>query len=336
MKIAAGYKRKMMENRFRGENMERKFKEDLNHIENGILLLDSIEDINQVYHYTTAGGLKDILEEKNFKITHSNFLKDNSNIKYTYEIIIDTLTDMINRENNHSVVRMLDLIKSDISLVRDREVGPGNIKVRSREGRPSEFVLTFSLNKDAMTVWSKYAGEGSYNAGFTLSELLYIFEQFTEFPYIPGKVIYDVEKQKSIIELKTLQFLEVYLKHSHHFTPEMLNLFLIRYTSSVRLYSNFFKNPAFYSDEEFRIIFYNYRHLNYVVPDYHIRDNIFLPTVETFSKKLNNFHFPLESITVGPSFYQEMAKESLSYLLVDLGFDLDSISLLSSEIPFSF
>lgn len=313
--------------------MIRKFKEDLNHIENGALLLDSIEEINQIYYYTKIDDLKDIVEEKNISVAHSYFIRGGSENEYTYQLIIETLNDMLNSESDYTVVKILDLIKADIELVVKREVGMDNIKVRSNEGRPSEFVLTFSLNKDSVSVWSKFPGDSGYNLGFNLSEFLYTLDQFTEFNYIPGKVIYDKERQKEIITKRTQQFIEIFLKHRHDFNQEMLNLFLIRYTSSVRLYSNFFKNPSFYADEEFRIIFYNYRHYHYVVPHYRIKNNMLLPTINTFSQKLSNFQFPLNSITVGPTNYTEIAKESLAYYLVDFGFDLSYITLYSSTIP---
>lgn len=46
--------------------MMKNFQENIQLIENGVRLLDTISDVNEIYHYTTIAGLQGILKGKNF------------------------------------------------------------------------------------------------------------------------------------------------------------------------------------------------------------------------------------------------------------------------------
>lgn len=317
--------------------MMKDFQENIQLIENGIRLLDPISDVNEIYHYTTIAGLQSILKEKNFWVSHSYFLNDSSEIQYTYGLIVDILKELMSNEKDDGVIKMYNILKTAVEEVEIREVGAENIVARSGSYRPSEYILSFSLNKDSLSVWSAFTSCGGYNIGIDFHEYFKEIQKqtFSNGP-IPGKVIYSLEKQREIISSKIDEFKKLFLKHVANFDQEKEKVFVSNFISRIRLYTNFFKNPKFYSDEEFRIVFYNYRKGGYIPPEYRIKDDILIPYINSNKGGESTAFIPLRSITIGPTNQSDIAKEGMAYFLSDLGYNVTNIELLSSEIPLRY
>lgn len=317
--------------------MMKDFQKDMKLIGNGTQLLDTINDISEIYHYTNIAGLQGILEKKNFWVSHSYFLNDLSEIKYTYRLIITILKKHVKSEQDDGIVKMYKFLKTALEKVEIREVSADNIVLRSGSYRPAEYILSFSLNNDSLPVWSAFTAGGGYNIGIDLHEYLKGLEkQNFSTPPISGKVIYSLEKQNEIINHKIDEFKKLYLKHIDTFDQEKEKLFVSYFTSSVRLFANFFKNPKFYSDEEFRIVFYNYRNEGYISPQYRFKDDILIPYINSNKSLDSTIFMPLKSITIGPTNQSDIAKEGMAYFVSDLGYDVTNVKFLSSEIPLRY
>lgn len=317
--------------------MMKNFQENIQLIENGVRLLDTISDVNEIYHYTTIAGLQGILKGKNFWVSHSYFLNDSSEIKYTYRLVVDVLKEIMDNEQDDKVIKMYNILKIAVEEVEIREVGAENIVARSGSYRPSEYILSFSLNKDSLSVWSAFTEGGGYNIGINFHEYFRELQKqnFLIGP-IPGKVIYNLEKQREIISSKIDEYKKLYLKHMDNFDQEKEKVFVSNFTSSIRLYANFFKNPKFYSDEEFRIVFYNYRNGGYIPPSYRVKGDVLIPYINSNKGGDSTTFIPLKSITIGPTNQSDIAKEGLAYFLSDLGYNVTNIELLSSDIPLRY
>lgn len=316
--------------------MIQNFQKDIELIENGTYLLDPLYDVHEIYHYTTTAGLQGILEKNNFWISHAYFLNDFSEIKYTYRLIVEILKELEDK-NEDNEFNMYNILKTAMEKEEMREIGSKTMIARSSYYRPSEYILSCSLNKDSLSVWSAFTEGGGYNIGIDFQKYYKMLcNQKSSLMPIPGKVIYDLDKQKKIIISKITEFKEIYLKYRDNFDIEKEKLFVKAFKSRIRLFANFFKSPKFYSDEEFRIVFYNYKNEGYIPPKYRVKGDVLIPYINSNSECYATTRMPLKSVTIGPTNQSDIAKEGIAYFLNDLGYDVKSIEILSSEIPLRY
>lgn len=310
------------------------FIEDLKSIENGTELLDSIDSIKEIFHYTRIEGLKGILETNNFWVSHSSFMNDISEIKYSYQLIIDVLREILERESRLELKKFYDILLMKMEENIKKETNDDSRIFRGTSYRPSEYVLSFSLNKDSVQLWSSFTGRSGYNVGIDFKGINNILKTNRNNICIPGIVIYDIHKQRNIILKKTEEFKAIYCKYYNSLLEEDLIKLSVEYSSSMRLYSNFFKNPVFQNDEEFRIVFYNYYNKTHIKPNYRVKDNILIPFINAFNKETEII--PLKSIVVGPTNHSDLAMEGLTFFLSDLGYMTQNIDIRNSLIPLRY
>lgn len=308
--------------------------QDLNSIENGIKLLEPLGFLQEVFHYTSIEGLKGILESKNFWVSHSYFMNDVSEVRYTYHLIIDIFEELINNETDKEVKRFYVFLQKKMITKIKFDTHDNHRISRGIGFRSFEYILSFSLNSDSMNLWSSFTKGTGYNLGFDFIKLNQLLSKNSSANFIPGYVVYSIEDQKIIIKKKITEFRNIFLKHKNNFTPEKEIQISNKFDTSIRLYTNFFKDPVFSNDEEFRIVFYDAALISHKKPNYRIKDNILIPFITALKNTLDLL--PLNSITIGPINHSDLAIEGVTYFLADLEYNVKNINIKKSLIPLRY
>lgn len=317
------------------------FKEELESINNYREMGQhmSVADIGVIYHYTDVFGLMGILKDGGFRVSHSYFMNDNSEIMYTIGVVKEVIHEMIVDETDAKISEFYILLDKYADDYITKEKGEKWIKSRSAQYRASEYILSFSLNGDSLNVWSSFTGGSGYNIGIDYKRFeQLIIDKFKSKP-ISSRVIYDVGKQHLIIKGKIQQYRDLVVRYKG---DPLLDLEEVakRFFISLRLFACFFKNPVFACDEEFRIIFFNYPQIidSYIKPMYRAKNNLLIPYINILVNVNNNSisRLPVMSIRIGPTNFSDMAKEGLSYYLYDSGYDIENIQVVNSQIPLRY
>lgn len=108
------------------------------------------ENPSNIYHYTDVNGLYNIIDNKCFWLTKSDFLNDERELIYFYDILKDVLKE--NKFNNINF-DFVDWLKS-----------------ASYDNLNNTFILSFSVDKDSLPLWEMYANGIGYNLGLQYSK----------------------------------------------------------------------------------------------------------------------------------------------------------------------
>ena len=302
-------------------------------VKNNMDYLDSLEGIETIYHYTNALGLKGILEDGNFNLSHAKFMNDKTEIIYTQKLIIKQLIMLNSKETN---IEIKTIYKKFIEIMGDENKYTNEIesvKYRESKDRLPEYILSFSFDIDSQHMWSSFKCEDGYNIGIDFHKLYEKMNREGSILFIPSKVIYDVEKQKQKIKSRILEFINIAKERD----IEEIKNFYIGFKISMRLFANFFKNPVFKNDKEFRIIIYIYKN-SPIKPKYRVKNNILIPYVKAINYKNDDGDklLPIKSVTIGPTNFSDIAEEGLTYYLTDIGYNIDSIYIEKSIIPLRY
>lgn len=307
-------------------------------LDSNLNYLEPLTDINIVYHYTNVMGLKGILEDRNFNVSHARFMNDKTEISYTQRLIINELIRLKSEESNSKVISTYDAFLNIMQVENIYTTDIKNVRYRASQDRLPEFVLSFSLNEDSSHLWSEFNCGDGYNIGidFTLfyNEMNNHEQTDEKIARLPSKVVYDVNRQKELIDLRIAEFIQI----AKNYDVNELTNYYTRFLSSMRLFANFFKDPVFYNDEEFRIVIYNHKNPSYINPQYRIKGNSLVPYIPSISYKTEESRIllPIKSVTIGPTNFSDIAEEGLVYYMNDIGYDIKKIDYKKSIIPLRF
>jgi hypothetical protein len=279
-----------------------------------------IESINKghLYHYTNIEAIFSIFKQEKLWFSKSDYLNDPSEVIYFHEILNEVCENM---EQTGDVASFKSLVSN---LISKESKFPFQV-----------YVLSLTENSDSLALWSSYSEFIGYNIGINISSLINsLIHQ--NIHYMHGKVIYNVNEQKRIIEreLKTLfRFFENY-KH----TDGNLALFNILF-KRLFMYSIFFKKSPFYQEEEYRIalLFPSNDQTPFSNSSFEVKfrtfNEVLIPYIEV-PILVDLEKLPIESITIGPKNTLDIAKEGLMYFLKTKNYD--NIVVKKSNIPLRY
>lgn len=310
----------------------------------------NVNDIETVYHYTDITGLKGILGEGGFRVSHSYFMNDINELMYTIEVIVSVIDELKIKETDLEIIKMYNLLLEDAKNYIIAETDETWLSRRSGHRRPSEYILSFSLDNDSLQVWSSFTGGCGYNIGLDFSkfkdklnkEYNKELNEEAKVIYIFSKVIYDRSKQEEIIKRKIAEYKEIYCRYADQLSESEIKSFTAKFFIGMRLFACFFKNPVFCGDNEFRVVFFNYSHLvSYIKPEFRTKNGMLIPYFDIFKRRNGNStdepnQLPVNSITIGPTNFSDMAKEGVYYYLYDLDYDIEKIEVRNSKIPLRY
>jgi hypothetical protein len=268
---------------------------------------------NIVYHYTSLEGLIGIIENRAVWMTDFGYLNDRQELNHGISLVSDSLNKMLESDILPNVKELLLEWKNTIKQTPNRVC-----------------ITSFSADGDSLSQWRAY---GPVAIGLPVKDLLLHVESG-----IFQHVEYDFETQEKLVN--------IYLNH-------LVNAFVVdmkegRLENAPDLYHKndrlldfitFFKNPAFKSENEYRLAYINNPEvlatfdLSTPPKYFRVANGKIIPYVPSTSISLSGIDkFPLkiEEIVIGPE-NDELLEQGIRELLSENG--LSDVSIRKSIVP---
>lgn len=293
---------------------------------------------DKLYHYTTAEGVRGIVENREFLATKSDFLNDKLEFQYAVEVM-ERLTEkyIVNQELRE---RFFSKLKKEIDrfgVITPICEGDGDCEMDEM----SFYVVAFSKLQNNALLWAEFTDFRGYCLEFDYEKIV---EGFQNRVFLHGTVIYDEEEQmngllesllsciRNLIE-KGVTDLEGFFEEEANPSEESLDKLVTEMSVVCSVYAMFFKKSFFEGEQEYRFIFPPLiNSIGTDKPNFRLLDQIFLPyiMVEFEGGKEN---VPLESVMVGAKNNSDIAVRGMRYFLKTQGLD---IPVLLSDIPLRY
>lgn len=138
-----------------------------------------------LYHYTSASGLRNIIESASLWTTPAPYLNDQSEIRLGVDLFSSALDDFAATSQDVSVLRRLDLLRAGLGTA---------------DHRFTSWLTSFAQHPDQLSQWRGYAVDGyGYAIGFERDEVVRLGPTGWLVPHrIAFPVVYDPEDQRLI------------------------------------------------------------------------------------------------------------------------------------------
>lgn len=292
----------------------------------------------KLYHYTTAEGVRGIVENREFMATKSDFLNDKLEFQYAVEVM-ERLTEkyIVNPSLRE---RFFLRLKEEIDRLGIITPSCAEGACQEEEGL-SFYVVAFSKVQNNALLWAEFTEFKGYCLEFDYEKLV---KGFQHRAFLHGTVIYDEKEQMDgLLEslLSCIQNLQEegqkdlagFFEEDAVISDASLEKLAKEMAVVVSVYAMFFKKSFFEGEEEYRFIFPPLIHeLGEVKPKFRLLDQIFLPYILVeFDKKQKEI--PLESVMVGAKNNSDIAVRGMKYFLRSQGLELP---VLLSDIPLRY
>ncbi|KUR61195.1 DUF2971 domain-containing protein [Bacillus sp. AM 13(2015)] len=287
-----------------------------------IPLLNQQSDPDEIYHYTNIHGFEgiisgDVKDEKGvFWATHSDFLNDKTEMKYTLNLSKDIFKDVCKERG-----------LTEEQIKEYTELYEKKIIEKAFNGRYiwEFYTVSFSINPDSNLLWSNYSNNDGYNIKFEFKKLIKENEAYC------SHVIYDREKHEDSLKGLLLDLLDIFLKPGYpgKIRGEDKDDFMWA-IQTLSWFSIFFKDKCFSQEEEFRIVFplREAEKNNYKC---RISNGTFIPFIERkFSKEI------VTGVTIGPKNNMDINKEGLHKFLKLNKIEIPLEEIDNSAIPYRY
>ena len=262
---------------------------------------------DKLYHYTTAEGIRGIVENREFVATKSDFLNDKMEFQYAVEV----MERLIERYIVNTDLRMQFSAKLKAEIDRIGIISSDHAALD--EDEMSFYVVAFSKQNNNSLLWAEFTDFRGYCLEFDYEKIV---EGFRHRVFLHGTVIYDEEEQMDAIP-----------------SEESLNQLVDAMAVVCSVYTMFFKKSYFAGEEEYRFIF---PPLHYEKgqdrPQFRLLDQIFLPYIMV-ELEAEQQELPLQSVMVGAKNNSDIAVRGMKYFLKTQGLD---IPVLLSDIPLRY
>jgi hypothetical protein len=291
-----------------------------------------------LFHYTTAGGLKGIIESNELWASSAYFLNDSSEITYGYALLTEVLDQCIsdNPRNEDSL---------SLGIARDfrQSFGQDRLKMEIVE---LVFLACFCEEDDLLSQWRNYGQTGGYSLGFGLS--------ITELTPEPNtytsdwvKVVYDRSEQikrcRSILDsvlpifddpdaAKAIAAVESHPQVGYPAIRRIIADILMEEVAAL-------KNKAFESEKEWRIVVRKRELMKQGTDDagktplaihFRLSHDALVPYVRL--TPFNRAHkLPISRVRSGPTLDRATAGMAVSMMLEKHGFS--NVRIGGSDIP---
>ena len=215
--------------------------------------------LTRLHHYTTAEGLKGIVESNSLWATSAYYLNDSSEVEYGCGVMRSVLSPWVKANENN---------KSD-SAIALRALDSWFSNPQSQTNRmATTYVACFCERDNLLSQWRAYGQKGGYSIGFPFRNQLGLRPQNPAFSSEVLKVIYDERVQvrvlndllKQIIPMFGNQEVVAGLKAEKDadaslgkFVHRLIELVSLVYEVLLEMIVTF-KNRAFEEEKEWRIV----------------------------------------------------------------------------------
>nr|WP_294681830.1 DUF2971 domain-containing protein [uncultured Anaerotignum sp.] len=290
---------------------------------------------DKLYHYTTAEGIRGIVESREFIATKSDFLNDKLEFQYAVEVmerLIEKYIVNVDLRKQFSAklqveIERLGIISSACSSADEDEM--------------SFYVVAFSKQQNNSLLWAEFTDFRGYCLEFDYEKIV---EGFQERVFLHGTVIYDEAEQMNVLLESLLSCmrnlvdegakdLEGFFEEDAIPSEDSLDKLVEQMAVVCSVYAMFFKKSFFEGEEEYRFIFPPRKHeQGEDKPKFRLLDQIFLPYIMVRLKGEKE-DLPLQSVMVGAKNNSDIAVRGMKYFLKTQGMD---IPVLLSDIPLRY
>ena len=267
------------------------------------------------YHYTDINGLYGILNEGKFYATDYRFLNDKSEITYTFdllrEILIEKLDLIEDIDYKATIERLISEFESEIEYFITTNI----------------YIISFSKNKDSLSLWSNYSNKQGYNIGIDITNT---FALTRESDFFTCEVIYDRQKQKELILIQISKLIEN-LNNLEFKIYDYINKCISDFLTEIYMYSMYFKDELFKCEEECRVIYIDL--LRSVDVMYRPARNLIVPYIKIPKDKE---YLPIKYITIGPTNHSDIIFESIKEFVKSKKYIIPDECIKKSDITLRF
>jgi hypothetical protein len=283
-------------------------------------------------HYTTADGLRGIIQNGNLWATSVYYLNDSSEIEYGCQLLCEILTRAIAEESRDPVS------KNIFEEARKAFEPSGEMERLIRR----TYVACFCETDNLLSQWRTYGQSGGYAISFPLRDLRGGITISDHYHTGLHRVIYDRQAQTLLLQLVMDDVISVLNDESvrqlwKSYGPAERRMFSLSFNSFLRTLALNeivrFKDPAFEEEREWRLavrpmsVNLNDHELQYL--KFRTARGMAVPYVELRSKY--GTLLPITSVRYGPTLKQKQAVNSLSLLFKQKGYS--SVKFKGADIP---
>ena len=265
------------------------------------------DDGTHSFHYTSLSGLKGILDSRQFYVTEYHYLNDMEEFEYVDDLLRETL------EEETGSSHLYEFLKEAVEKYLQQS------RVLHKSPEESFYVLSFSKEKDNLTLWAEFA---SYGCNFEANP----YAMFDE-GLIYHSVIYDRNDQKDLVRSSIRSAFENFFVDVNQYSVEpALSEYLDTLNESqidivaecivelVVYYGMLMKNSLYESEKEFRVIFSGKGKEIF----YREKENMFVPYIKM---PLAEGHWLGDCLTLAPLNHTESCRNSIQSYFRGLGYD---------------
>lgn len=293
---------------------------------------------DKLYHYTTAEGVRGIVENCEFMATKSDFLNDKLEFQYAVEVM-ERLTEkyIVNESLRKEFFSKLEKEIDRLGIISPACGAEGECD----EDDMSFYVVAFSKLQNNALLWAEFTDFKGYCLEFDYEKLVAGFEHRV---FLHGTVIYDEEEQMNgLLEslLACMQNLQEegfadlanFFEEDAEISDASLDKLVDEMAVVCSVYAMFFKKSFFEGEEEYRFVFPPLINtLEVAKPEFRLLDQLFLPYIMVeFDRELKKV--PLESVMVGAKNNSDIAVRGMKYFLLSQGL---RVPVLLSDIPLRY
>ena len=286
----------------------------------------------ELFHYTSAGGLLEILRSNQIWATNLEFMNDFLEVKYAKELFMDVVRREKSFARNQLVVQFLDKTAKD--LYRFTNVF-------------SFYAVSFCADGgDRLAQWRAYAGEGTgYSIGFRSADIIaamgkYDSEQRQQQTQLI-QVVYRRKQQEAIVRTalkKVCTYVAEHLKEQNARSiekslPELSNTLcahLFPYLFS-------FKAAGFEEEKEWRLVTWLPSAIEWEKVNFRASANFTIPYLSldlSVRSRAQAAKLPISKIIQGPRVEAEVGMKSLELLMKKNRYS--TVQIVASEVPFRY
>lgn len=280
-------------------------------------VFDNLKNINlpeELFHYTSQGGLLGIFSSDSLWTTNISHLNDSQEFQLALNQTRELLLER--RKSNSTEQEKIDCLLHNIETIRDMYV----------------FVGSLSQKRDLLSQWRAYGGGVSgFSIGFNTDNLVAKAE---EQGFFLVKCIYDPKEQKHFIsELINESLAEDFNVIPGYISPDMPRTYHVLpiggdFWKKLASLAPIIKHQSFEEEAEWRLI--SVKFLNKEAMSFRSGLSSLIPYYEFKLGDKTNY---LNSVTIGPTPNPILAKKSIQMLLTK--YDLTrATDLYNTEIPF--
>ena len=292
----------------------------------------------KLYHYSTAEGVRGIVENREFMATKSDFLNDKLEFQYAVEVMERLTEKYIVNETLRE--RFFTKLKQEIDRL-GIIIPSCDLNGDCHAEGLSFYVVAFSKLQNNALLWAEFTDFKGYCLEFDYMKLVAGFQHRV---FLHGTVIYDEEEQmngllESLLScIRNLQEdgmtdLAGFFEEEAEVSDASLAKLAEEMAVVVSVYAMFFKKSFFEGEEEYRFIFPPLiNEMGTAKPKFRLLDQIFLPYIMVeFDREQKDI--PLESVMVGAKNNSDIAVRGMKYFLQSQGME---IPVLLSDIPLRY